>query len=173
MVKQNYKDPTPKYLTIAFIVFIIFSICLHGYKSFVKGKKLKLGGAWALSVQLDKVQNGVTKLTPSNESYLKRTPPYSTAYKTGKLMVIYPYPGSTSPFAPAFASEFDSIMNTPDYKAVYEFNTFPETANNQFFKNCHSFCIVNTRTKEIFFLNRTGINAADKLRYIFDSLKDW
>ena len=88
-------------------------------------------------------------------------------------MVVYPYPGSGSPFAPAFASEFDTIMNSPQYKAVYEFNTFPETANNQFFKNCHSFCIVNTRTKEIFFLNRTGVNAADKLRFIFDSLKDW
>lgn len=160
-------------------VFIILVCCValitgvYWHKSVEKEKLIEQGGAHAVSVQLKEVQHGVTNLTSSNADYLKNSKEYGTAFKRGKTIVIYPYPGDRSPFSPMFSKAFDEIMINPKYTSSYEFITFPETANNQFFKNCHSFCIVNSKKQELFYIVRTSNAAAQQLSLIFDGLKDW
>lgn len=160
-------------------VFIIIVLCIavitgvYWHNSVEKEKIIEQGGAHAVSVQLKEVQHGVTKLTATNVDYLKNSKEYGGSFKKGKTIVIYPYPGDRSPFSPMFSKAFDEIMNNPKYASIYEFMTFPETANNQFFKNCHSFCIVNSKKHELFYIVRTGNAAAKQLPLIFDGLKDW
>lgn len=160
-----------KVIAVLLCVLFIFGIVIH--KNIEKKNKIAQSGAYAVSVGLQRVQHGVTKLTSNNANYLKNSKEYSKAFNEGKILVIYPYPDANSPFSKVFSQEFDKAINDPKYTSIYEFLTFPENPNNQFFKNCHSICFVNPQKQELFYIVRTGNDAGKQLTFILDGLMKW
>lgn len=167
--KQNEKQN----LIVALICVIIIS-GIFMYKNAEKKKMIEKGGAYAVSVGLgNTVQHRVMKLTPNNAQYLKNSKEYGSSYSKGKLLVIYPYPDGNSPFSKVFSDEFDKVMRNPKYTANYDFLTFPENPNNQFFQTCHSICFVNPKKEEILYITRASNEAGQKLQFIMDGLLSW
>ena len=172
-MKKNSKKDSSKNINIFILLIVCFIIGFFIHNSIITKQKLEKGGAAAVSIKLKRIQHGVTKLTQDNINYLENSKEYGNEFKSGKIFVVYPYPGSYSPFSPQFTKAFNNIMANPKYTEFYSFLTFPETSNNQFFRNCHSFCIVNPTKKELFHLVRTGNDAAEQLDMIFDGLMSW
>ncbi len=174
MNKVGSKKNTEKqFLTIVITCMVIIS-GIFIYKNADKKKKIESSGAYAVSVELGhKVQHRVIKLPQNNADYLKNSNDYGAAYKSGKILVIYPYPDANSPFSKVFSQEFDKILSNPKYKPYYEFITFPENPNNQFFQVCHSICFVNPKKEELLYITRTGNDAGLMLPTIMDGLMKW
>lgn len=156
------------------IICVIIIVGILSFKHFEKQKKIKENGAYAVSVQLGHtVQHRVMKLTPNNSQYLKNSKEYGPSFSKGKLLVIYPYPDANSPFSKVFSDEFEKVMKNPKYTEKYEFLTFPENPNNQFFQTCHAICFINPKKEEILYISRTGNEAGHKLPLILDGLLNW
>ena len=167
--KQNEKQN--------FIIALVCIVLISGFfifKNVEKKKRIEKGGVYAVSVALgNKVQHRVVKLTSNNVQYLINSKEYGGAFKAGKILVIYPYPDQNSPFSKVFSAEFDKVMSNPKYTSFYEFMTFPENPNNQFFQACHSICFVNPKKEEMLYIARTGNDAGKMLPMIMDELMKW
>lgn len=173
MINSKSENTEKNKITIIILCAVII-IGLLSFKHFEKQKKIKENGAYAVSVQLGHtVQHRVMKLTPNNAQYLKNSKEYGSSYSKGKLLVIYPYPDGNSPFSKVFSDEFDKVMRNPKYTANYDFLTFPENPNNQFFQTCHAICFINPKKEEILYISRTGNEAGHKLPLILDGLLNW
>ena len=133
------KNNEKQIMTIALICIIIIS-AIFVNNNIQKKKRIEQGGVYAVSEALGhKVQHKVVKLPPNNAQYLSSSKEYGNAYNAGKILVIYPYPDQNSPFSKVFSEEFDKVLKNPKYNSYYEFATFPESANNQFFQTCQFF----------------------------------
>ena len=159
-------------LTITIVCVVIIS-AMFIFQNIEKQKKIEKGGAYAVSVALGhKVQHKVIKLSQSNVQFLINGE-YGKVFKSGKTMVVYPYPDANSPFSKLFSQEFDKVLKDPKYTSYYAFVLFPENPNNQFFQLCHSICFVNPKKEEMLYITRTGDDAGKMLPMILDGLMKW
>ncbi len=161
----------------ALILVLVCGVFISGifiFKNIEKKKRVEQGGAYAVSVALGHtVQHRVVKMSDNNVQFLLNSNEYGGAFKAGKILVIYPYPDQNSPFSKVFSAEFDKVMSNPKYTSFYEFMTFPENPNNQFFQACHSICFVNPKKEEMLYITRTGNDAGKMLPMIMDELMKW
>ena len=171
---QSNINPNDNKKIIIILICIIFIAGIFVNNTLQKKKRIAQGGAYAVSSALGlKVQHKVVKLSPNNAQYLSSSKEYGTAYNAGKILVIYPYPDANSTFSKVFSQEFDKVLKNPKYTSFYEFATFPENPNNQFFMTCHSICFVNPKKEELLYIVRAGNDAGKMLPMILDELMKW
>ena len=174
MIKIGANKQNEKQGLIVALICIVIIAGIFIFKNIENKKRIEQGGPYAVSVALGhKVQHRVVKLTANNVQYLINSKEYGGAFKAGKILVIYPYPDQNSPFSKVFSAEFDKVMSNPKYTSFYEFMTFPENPNNQFFQACHSICFVNPKKEEMLYIARTGNDAGKMLPMIMDELMKW
>ncbi len=173
MLQSDINQNNNKKIIIILICFV-FIATIFVNKNIQNKKRISQGGVYAVSAALGhKVQHRVIKLPSNNAQYLSSSKEYGAAYNAGKILVIYPYPDANSPFSKVFSQEFDKILENPKYTSFYEFATFPQNPNNQFFMTCHSICFVNPKKEELLYITRTGNEAGKMLPMILDELMKW
>lgn len=145
---------------------------------------------------LDGVSTDTVVIPTQVVEYLKTSEKYANYYGANKKFAIY-FTGANCPYAQAFQSAMEPIVNDVSYQQYYNFlardanqtsevftvsgtspgepNQAAIQANNEInFRNlCHEFCIVNPVKNEIFYIKGVGEKEAAKIATVFFNLKNW
>lgn len=124
------------------------------------------------------------KFSPDTVDYLKNKSEYSELYKQGKKLVVYAH-CDYCPYIKRIEFAVNELSKRPEYKDYYNFylqdapgyKTFESNKDMKaftiFFNRCNSFCIVNTKTNELFTITGNRTVFADNLHYILDAVMRW
>lgn len=116
----------------------------------------------------DTTPYGYDKYGEDVHDYLMHSPNYSSAYTSGKKVVIYYHnKDKDSPYFGLFKKALEDIQRISEISDMYEFATYFMMSNNRYFdgeqtkkllkneralkKVCRSFCVINPEKREVYF----------------------
>ena len=158
------------FLVLLFAVCILLTACGNSSQP-----KLK---------NIDEVKIHYIKLSDKTVDYLKNRSEYKELYNQDKKFVVYAH-CDYCPYIKRIENAVNEYSKQNKYKGHYNFYlqntpgymTFESSddmnAFTAFFNACSTFCIVNTKTNELFTVSGSRVSLAQNMYYILDELRYW